>query len=91
MEKKQQQKVIPNPVNVKSDLHRLRLILQKENLSKSANTHLNDRYQIILKKARQQQQISNILVIDENASSIIENEKLEEFCSSSSGVYKPVK
>eukprot|EP00111_Clytia_hemisphaerica_P009828 TCONS_00028825-protein len=89
--KKKQQRVIPNDVNLKSDLHRLRVILQSENVSNSATKRLKDRYELILKKAIQQKKQSGTLLLDENASNVIRHEKLEDYCKNSSGICKPVK
>ncbi len=79
--------MVPNDVNVKSDPHRLRLILQSENVSNSATTRLKDRHNIILKKVRP----SGVLMHNENASNIIIHEKIEDYCKNSSGVCKPVR
>ena len=90
-EKKKQQQVVPNDDDLKSDLHRLRVILQSENVSKSAAERLRDGYGRILKKARQRKKQNSIVLLDENASNVIKHEKLEDYCKNSSGICKPVK
>jgi type VI protein secretion system component VasA len=74
------QRVIPSDINVKSDLHRLKIILSREDVLFSSVELLKKRYSGILEKASQQKKVSNrISTVDLESFGLMEKDGLFEF------------
>jgi len=78
---KQKRRIVPSPIDVKSDLHRLRILLM--DYKSTSVDRIQKKYESILAKAKKQQGAMRTfhqgVNIDEKTLKIITNDGLEEF------------
>ena len=88
---KQTQRIIPDSISIKTDLHRLKLLFNDKNINADAITRMKHQYEVVLDKAKKRKKLMTVSV-DKHALGILEKDEktlLNEFKQNNNN-FKPI-
>lgn len=88
---KQAQRIVPNSISVRTDLHRLKIVFKDKNINADGITRMKDQYEKILEKAKKKKKSKP--AIDKSALEILEKNDsilLKAFKQQNINYFKPI-